>query len=247
VEQITPLNLRLLLWGGGGHGRVVADLVRALGHELVGYVEADAARLGAVVEPGGARVVMPEDELLRLLDDDKRLPGGIDAVVPAVGDNAARLRCLRRLGTFCAPALAHPAAVVSPSARLGVGTVVFAGAVINAAARIGAAVIVNTGAVVEHDCVVGDGAHVSPRAALAGGVRVGERSWVGIGASVIQGVRIGADAVVGAGAAVIRDVPDGATVVGVPAKVKSPLAPLFQRGGKIPPGPPFSKGGEDPP
>jgi UDP-perosamine 4-acetyltransferase len=218
--------MRLLIWGAGGHGKVVADLVRALGHELAGYVDADAGRLGATVEPGGGRVVMSQDELLRLLEDERRLPDGIDAVVPAVGDNAARLRCLRRLGTFCAPALAHPAAVVSPSARLGAGTVVLAGAVINAAARIGAAVIVNSGAIVEHDCLIGDGAHLSPRAALAGGVRAGERCWVGIGASVIQGVTIGAGSMVGAGAAVVRDVEDGTTVVGVPAK------PIRAKGGE---------------
>jgi hypothetical protein len=42
----SPARMRLLIWGAGGHGKVVADLVRALGHELAGYVDADAGRLG---------------------------------------------------------------------------------------------------------------------------------------------------------------------------------------------------------
>jgi sugar O-acyltransferase (sialic acid O-acetyltransferase NeuD family) len=207
----------LLVWGGGGHGKVVADLVRATGCRLAGFVDGDAGKLGAEVEPGGGRVVLAEAELLAGLRQTGRLPAGIEGVALAVGDNHRRLECLAVLAGVPTPALVHPSAVVSPSATVGPAAVVFAGAVVNAAARIGAAVIVNSGAVVEHDCEIGDGAHISPHATLAGGVRVGARSWIGAGATVIQLRSVGADAVVGAGAAVVRDVEDGATVVGVPA------------------------------
>lgn len=207
----------LLVWGGGGHGKVVADLVRAAGYALGGFVDRDASRLGRVVEPGGARVVMTEEAFL-LEAAGGRCAGEADGVTLGVGDNAARHACLRRIGELSAPALIHPSAVVSPSARLGRATVVLPLAAVNAAAVVGQAVIVNTRAVVEHDCVLGDAAHVSPGAVLAGGVRVGERSWIGANAVVIQGVTVGRDVVVGAGAVVIRDVPDGATVVGNPAR-----------------------------
>jgi sugar O-acyltransferase (sialic acid O-acetyltransferase NeuD family) len=209
---------RLLVWGAGGHGKVVADLVRALGHEVVGFVDADPDKLDRVAEPGGARVVLAEEELRRLLGDGAELPDGATAVVPAMGTNRTRLAALDVLGHRVAPGLVHPAATVSPSAELGPGTVVFAGAVVNAGARIGRGVIVNTGAVVEHDCQVGDAAHISPGAVLAGGVTIGPRGWVGAGAVVIEGRRIGSDVTVGAGAVVLRDVPDGQTVVGVPAR-----------------------------
>lgn len=207
----------LLVWGGGGHGRVVADLVRAAGYAVAGFVDRDAARLGEMVEPGGGRVVADEAAFLREAGQG-RCANGADGVILAVGDNRARHDCLLRVSGLQAPALVHPSAVVSPSARLGRGTVVLPLAVVNAAARLGDAVIVNSAAVVEHDCVLGDAVHVSPGAVLAGGVHVGDRTWVGAGAAVIQGVRIGRDAMIGAGAVVIRDVPDGATVVGNPAR-----------------------------
>jgi sugar O-acyltransferase (sialic acid O-acetyltransferase NeuD family) len=209
----------LLIWGGGGHGKVVADLVRAAGYRVAGFVDADAAKLGRQVEPGGGCVVMLQGDLLARVRDHGRLPEGIDGVALAIGDNRLRLDCLARLGDGVpAPALVHPSAVVSPSASVDRGSVVFAGALVNADARIGAAVIVNTGAIVEHDCDIGDGAHLSPRATLAGQVRVGRRGWVGAGATVIQRVVLGADTIIGAGAAVIRDVEDGSTVAGVPAR-----------------------------
>lgn len=216
---MAPPSERLLIVGGGGHGKVVADVARACGHEVVGFVDSDPEKLGRVVEPGGARVVLAQEELLAVREAREELPGGATALAIAVGDNAARLQLAQRLAPWPLPVLVHPSAVVSPSARLGDGAVVFACAVVNAEARVGTAGIVNTAAVVEHDCVVGDGAHVSPGAVLAGGVRVGVRAWIGAGAVLIPGVRVGADAVIGAGAVVLRDVPDGVTVAGVPARI----------------------------
>lgn len=215
-----PPAPRLLIWGGGGHGKVVADLVRAVGGIVIGFVDAAPEKLGQPVEPGGGYVVLAQDDLIARVKGGA-LPDGVDAVALAVGHNATRLACLGALGGGAASALVHPSVVISPSAQLGRGTVVFPAAVVNAAARIGDAAIINSGAIVEHDCVVGDGAHVSPGAVLTGGVSVGARSWIGAGATVVPGVRIGADVVVGAGAVVLRDVPDGATVAGVPAR---PLA-----------------------
>jgi sugar O-acyltransferase (sialic acid O-acetyltransferase NeuD family) len=197
---------------------VVADLVRACGHQVAGYVDMDPAKRGRVVEPGGGRVLLTEAEFTALARDG-RLPAGVDAVALAIGDNRRRLACLAELNGIPAPPLQHPFSFISPSAELGRASVVFAGVVINADARLGDAVIVNSSAVVEHDCEIGDGVHLSPRATLAGGVRVGARSWVGAGATVIQRLSIGADCMVGAGATVIRDVLDGQAVVGNPARV----------------------------
>jgi sugar O-acyltransferase (sialic acid O-acetyltransferase NeuD family) len=207
----------LLVWGGGGHGRVVAELARAAGYAVAGFVDRDPERLGAAVEPGCARVVVTEAEFLRDAGAG-RLVAGAAGIALGIGDNAARARCLRRVPRLAAPPLVHPSAVVSPSARLGRGAVVLPLAVVHAAAELGDAVIVNSGAVVEHDCVLGEGVHVSPGAVLAGGVRVEPGVWIGAGAVVIQGLRVGRGSTVGAGTIVIRDVGEGVTVVGNPAR-----------------------------
>lgn len=214
---------RLLVWGAGGHGRVVADLARTLGHQVVGFVERDPALLGQVVDPGGGRAVVAEAAFLADADAG-RCSATANGITLGVGDNASRLACLRRIPSLFVPALIHPTAFVSVTARLGRGCVVLPQAVVHSAAELLEAVIVNSGAVVEHDCVLGAGAHVSPGAVLAGGVQVGEGTWIGAGAVVIQGCRIGRGAMVGAGAVVIRDVPDGATVVGNPARVIQQLS-----------------------
>lgn len=211
-------GIRVLVWGGGGHGKVVADLVRALHGVVLGYVDCDPGKLGQVVEEGGARVLVTEERFVAAAGAG-RLPEGADAVALAIGDNAARLRAMGQLADAFLPALVHPSALVSQTARVGAGTAILPRAVVNASARIGSGVIVNTSAVVEHDCVVADGVHLSPAATLCGGVHVGRGSWIAAGSVVIPGIKIGSGAIVGAGAVVVRDVPDGAAVVGNPARL----------------------------
>lgn len=209
---------RVLIWGGGGHGKVVADVARALGMEIAGFVDADPAKLGSTVEPGGAAVVLSEQALMRHFPSDSP-PAGADRVVLAVGDNASRSRCRKSIPEKFLTVLVHPSAIVSPSARLDAGVVVMPGAIVNASAVVGPGAIINTGAVVEHDCVVAEDAHVAPAAVLSGGVRVGARTLVGAGSVTLPQIVIGSDATIGAGAVVVSAVADNATVAGNPARI----------------------------
>lgn len=207
----------ILVWGAGGHGRVVADLVRQCGLRMIGFVD---ARAWSPQREGGAgdRVITSQDDLVRRLRAEEPLPGGAGAIVPGVGDNGARLSYMHLMQPVLAAPLVHPRAVVSSTVHIATGTVVLACAVVNADARIGRVAIINSAAVVEHDCVLEDGVHVSPGAILAGGVSIGRGSWIGAGAIILEGRRVGANAVVGAGAVVTRDVADGVVVVGSPAR-----------------------------
>lgn len=200
----------LLIIGGGGHGRVVADVAGACGYDPIAFLD-DA--YPALTTIGCHRVLGPATMIHELLPD-------WPSAVVAIGDNAARLHlfeCVRQAG-FSTPAIVHPSAVVSRGAMLDDGTFVAPGAVINVGARIGEASIVNTGARIDHDCMIGSANHIAPGATLSGNVTTGERVWLGTGCSVRQGVKIGSDALVGVGAAVVDDLAGNATYTGVPAR-----------------------------
>ncbi|HEX6559656.1 MAG TPA: hypothetical protein VF021_09335 [Longimicrobiales bacterium] len=207
----------LLIWGAGQHGRVVAEIARAAGHTVLGFIDADPRKRGSAVDAAGARVVLVEAELMACLHGDRALPDGVDGIVPAVGDNHTRFAQVWWLGALLAPALIHPTAFISPSAIVQAGSVVGPMAVVNTGARVGHGVIVNTGAIVGHDSRVADGAHIGGGVVLTGSTHVGARTFVATSASLVPGVHVGADVVVGAGAVVLHDVADGSTVVGVPA------------------------------
>lgn len=202
---------RLLVFGAGGHGRVVGDAARLLGRwSTIEYADDRAAQLARAAA-------------LPLVGSFAEALAGRPGFAAAlgVGRNARRLELARELRErgIALPAIIHPSAIVAEDAVIGDGAVILARAVVQPGVRIGMASIVNTAAVIEHDCVLGDGAHVSPGACLGGEVQLGACAWIGIGAAVIQCLRIGAHAVVGAGAAVVAEVPDGVTVGGVPARL----------------------------
>jgi sugar O-acyltransferase (sialic acid O-acetyltransferase NeuD family) len=209
---------RFLIWGGGGHGFVVADLIQALGHEVAGFADAN---IDAVKAWDGQADRFTEAKLFSHVRQFGRLPDGIDAIALGIGDNLVRLSRLPELAGLALPSLIHPTSWVSPTAHMGAGAIVLPLALVNNNARVGRAVIVNSGAIVEHDCDLADGVHISPGAVLSGCVTVGEGAWIGAGATVIPGVRIGAGAMVGAGSVVIRDVERETTVVGSPARTIS--------------------------
>lgn len=206
--------MAVVVFGAGGQARVLLELMdRAAINPVVGLLDDNAELHGTQVD--GVTVVGPVEKLPQLI----RVMHIRRAAI-AFGDNVLRKKFAdyAREHGLRLPVLIHPQAYVSPTAKLGDGTVVMAGAVISAHVHIGELGIVNTRASIDHDCFLGDCVHVAPGVTLAGNVTVGDRCLLGVGASVIPGLCIGDDAVVGAGAVVVRDVPSNATVVGCPAK-----------------------------
>ena len=182
----------MYLFGASGHGKVIKEIVEANGGRIEAFVDDNPQ----VNELCGIPVRHGETTL--------------SPMIVSIGVNRIRKRVVEKLHCRFGVAI-HPTAVVSPSARIGEGSVVMADAVI------GRHCIVNTGASIDHECVVGDYCHVAPHATLCGQVHVGEGTLIGVGASVIPCVHIGSWCTVGAGAAVVKDIADGTTAVGVPA------------------------------
>jgi sugar O-acyltransferase (sialic acid O-acetyltransferase NeuD family) len=208
---------RLLLCGAGGHAKVIVDVLRAAGeHREILFVDAKSELVGTT---------FLGYEVRRLDSIEDFQQSDCDSFLVSIGDNAARAMNYERLLRFgISPVTAiHPSAVVSPSARIGHGTVVMPRAVINAQAQIGQNCIINSGAIVEHDCVIGDHVHVSPGAALGGGAILQSLVHVGLHASVLPGVSVGRSSVVGAGAVVVASVRDNVVVTGIPARVQRSL------------------------
>jgi UDP-perosamine 4-acetyltransferase len=213
---VSSKPARIVIVGGGGHARVVADVIEAAGcYDVVGYTS-----LSEADDIPGYRRFGTDEELPRLRED------GVAAAFVAIGENALRARLFRHVAGlgFALPSFAHPTSCVSARARVAEGTVLMPGAIVNTGTLVGCGVILNTGASVDHDGRIADFVHVAPGCHLAGTVTVGEGAMLGIGTSVVPGCMIGAWAVVGAGAAVVRDVEERARVVGVPAVASTSAA-----------------------
>ena len=204
----------MYLFGASGHGKVIilsllgdqfADLLGGFGLDVKAFVDDNTE----INEFAGCQVLHDVT--------------GLSPIILSIVVNRVRKVIVGKLVTNNKDiefvTIIHPSAIMSPSAKIGEGSVVMAGAVINADAVIGKHCIVNTGATIDHECVIEDFCHIAPGVHISGNTLVGEGTWIGIGSCVIQGITIGRNSVIGAGSVVVKDIPDGVVAYGNPCKV----------------------------
>jgi sugar O-acyltransferase (sialic acid O-acetyltransferase NeuD family) len=199
----------LIIFGGGGHGKSVIDLVQAMGvYRIVGLFD-DGLPQGSEVL--GVPVLGGAKDLPEWHDRGIHLAAN---AVGGIGNVSVRLKIfdiLKRAG-FAFPALVHPSAVIERSAALEAGVQILPQAYVGSAARVGFGSVLNAGAIVSHDCVLGEVVNLSPGATLAGNVRVENHAQIGMRATVNMQITIGERALLGNGCTVKADVPPGTRV-----------------------------------
>lgn len=195
----------LIIIGGGGHAKSVADLALKNGFNIIGFLDdSDAVtdmlgikRLGAV--------------------SDCEKYAEVAKFVIGIGNNSVR-RKIYETYKINYETLIHPSAVVGTSVVIENGAVIMAGAVINADTKVGKQAIINTGAVVEHDCVIGEFTMVAPGSTVCGFSKIGNNCWLGAGCVVNNVIDICDNTTVGSGGVVIKSIVESGTYVGVPVR-----------------------------
>ena len=176
-----------LLIGAGGHAKAVAEAAEAVLGDIIAYVDPRPADWLSAAHVS--------------TDSDIKV-NGIPVAIGLGGVTTAQLaKRLALLESYlgrghCAPAIVHPRAHVSVTARLELGVIVLAGAIVQPSAVVGRGAIINTRAVVEHDSAIGEGAHVAPGAVVLGGCRVGRCAMIGAGAILLPGSIVAEEALV---------------------------------------------------
>lgn len=219
-----------------GHSRVLGDLIHLIDH-LGGVLERIVQNVPEEDRPGSPDLATRLDRFLDPELNPHRVNRGqvvdvisLDEFEPSAGEayivgfTGHKMHPLVQIVTdwFGADfeAMVHPHAGVTPTARVGAGSIVLAGAMVESFAHVGAHVYVNKQTIVGHDATVGDYCVIAPGARLGGHVVVERGATVGMGAIILEDRIIGEDAVVAAGAVVTSDVEPGTMVAGVPAVVK---------------------------
>lgn len=196
---------RVLVYGGGGHAKMLIDLLHGLNLYRIEGILDDGLPVGTEIL--GVPVIGGGERLEEIAGQGVRL--ALNAIA-GIGNVDVRIRVFRRLAEagFAFPAVQHVRAVIESSAVLEPGSQVFALAYVGSQARVGFGAIVNTGAIVSHDCQIGPYAAISPGAILAGETVIGAGALIGMGATVNLRVKVGAGARIGNGATVKADVPE---------------------------------------
>ena len=205
------MNNEIFIYGGGGHGKVVIDIIRSSFETLTiaGIFDDDPLKFNQ------------DFYGCRILGSIKNAEKPISTLILAIGNNFIRKNkaefCKKMIENFAT--IIDKSALISSSVQIKSGTVVMPGAKINANVLIGHHCIINTGAIIEHDCQIGHYSHIAPGSVLTGDVCIGDLTLIGANATIIPGIKIGNHCLIGAGSVITRNIPDNSIAQSNPAKL----------------------------
>ena len=206
----------VIIIGGGGHARVLADALIAKEIDIVGYV--DKSNTGLSIRSRKIKYLGNDDCMEQYNKNNIVLVNGIGSVKTT--DLRRQIYDKYKKSGFTFYTLLHHSAIVSVDVEIGDGVQIMAGAIIQAGTVIGENSIINTGSSIDHDCNIGRNVHISPGVTISGGVTIQDDVHVGTGANIIQGIKVGNGTTIGAGSLVLNDLPGGVVCYGVPAKIE---------------------------
>ena len=204
----------IILLGGGGHAKVLIDLINTSGQfEISGILD---TQLEIGIKVLNVSVIGGDNLLSGLYGKGIR---NVCIAIGSVKDNTRRrilFDKVKQMG-FLVPYLLHPQTIISKNVHFSEGVQIMAGVNVQTDSLFKENTIINTGAIIEHDCSIGSHVHICPGAVISGGCTVGDGTFIGAGVTVMQEINIGKCVTVAAGAVVVKDVPDRTMVKGVPA------------------------------
>lgn len=160
------MKKNLLIFGAGGHGRVVKETAESM--ECFDKID--------FLDDNSALAIGKCDDFQRYRDE-------YSYAFVAFGNNELRYEWIVKLTEvgFNLPTLIHPTVYVSSSATIEEGSIVIAKAAINTNVVIKKGCIISLGVLVDHDSYIGECAHINSGAVVKAGSRVGRLKKIDAG------------------------------------------------------------------
>ena len=204
----------LVILGSSGNVLDIVDAVQAspMAYRLVGFLD-DNRSVGEVEY--GFPVLGPLSA--DVAPDGCLFVNGIGSPRSYQGKAALIHRLGVSLDRFAT--VLHPTATISPSARIGRGTVILGNCSVGANVAIGHHVMMLPNCVIGHDSSIGDYVTFAAGVIVSGSVQIGPSAYLGAGSAIRDSVCLGEGALLGLGAALTKNAPAGVVLAGVPARI----------------------------
>lgn len=110
----------------------------------------------------------------------------------------------------------HPAAFVSPSAKIGGGVLVYPMCNIDQNVEIQDGCIIHNSSIVSHDTIIRECVYVSPGVCLTGNILINSGCFIGAGSTIANGVKVGVNCIIGIGTCLTKSIEPESFVIGNP-------------------------------
>lgn len=197
----------LLIYGSGGFGKEVYDLVMAINERhakptwnLVGYIDSDHSVKDSLIY--GKPVLGSEEENLAS-------PKDVWLTI-AIGDGHTRKIIDQRVNQLYPwvkwASLIHPSVVLGSECRIGVAAVILAGSIVSSNAITGRQLQMNFKSTIGHDARLGDYVTLSNGAVINGDCVIGDLCFLGTNAVVNPRHQLGENVHIGSNVAVTKNI-----------------------------------------
>ena len=200
----------IVIIGAGDLGKEVVWLIEEINrleptYLIMGFLDDDTVKMQTIAH--GYKVMGKIDELKAL---DSKTP--LCAVV-AIQDGGVRRRIVESNKDFGKwESIVHPATIVAPSSRLGIGSIVFPHVMVSVDTTLGNFNIYHINSTVCKGCKIGDYVSVMCGASILEHTEVGDECFLAAGSCIYPHKKLGRKVNVAIEATVSKDCLDGAKI-----------------------------------
>ena len=209
----------IAVFGAGGFGREVANLIRKINEasdmpvwNFIGFFDDTPSKQNTQNDYG------------KVLGDIHTLNEWNDEISIAIGIGSPY--ALKLVSSRISnpnvdfPNLIDPTVLIADNNNysMGKGNIFTSRCTISIAVKIGDFNIFNNGTVLGHDDIIGNYNSFMPNVNISGGVTIGDCNFFGVKSTVLQYLKVGNNVKVGANSLMMRNSKDGVLYLGVPAK-----------------------------
>jgi len=206
---------KILIFGAGGHSRVVADIILKQGeYKIFGFIDNNVP-IGTKIM--GSKVLGNDSGLAQILKDNDIHEGVI-----AIGDNYLRKKVAEKIlnykSDFNFINCIHPYASIALDVKIGSGNVFMAGSIVNSSTKIGSHCIFNTNSSIDHDNNIENFVSLAPNSTTGGNVNIGDLTSIGMSANILENISVKSNCLIGANSLINKDTRSFSVYFGSPAK-----------------------------
>lgn len=175
---------KILIIGSGGHAKSCIEIIeQTKQYKIIGLIDNNPFK-----RINNYKVLFKDNEFKKIKKITKNIVIGVGDLKHSKLRKKIYLKYKNK--GFIFPIIVAKNAVISPTAKIGEGSVIFNNVVINRDVKIGLNCLINNNSLIEHDTILKNNCHISTSVTINGNSVIEENSFIGSGSIIKNNLKI---------------------------------------------------------